>query len=40
MGDSYGIRGDVGEIGRDAGRIHDIVEGELVDEGGELEEQR
>lgn len=34
-----GHRGDVGEIGRDAGGVDDIVESELVDERAGLEEE-
>ena len=36
---TYGGGGDVREIGSDTGGVDDIVEGELVNEGRELEEE-
>lgn len=37
---TYGGGGDVRQVGRDTGGVDDIVEGELVDEGAELQQQR
>ena len=36
---NLGYRGDVGEVGGDAWSVDDIVEGELVDFAGGLEEE-
>lgn len=36
---TYSVGGDVGQVGGNTGGVDDIVEGELVDKGAELEEQ-
>jgi len=36
---TYGSGRDVGEISSDAGAVDDIVESELINEGGELEQK-
>ena len=36
---TYGLGGDVGEIGGNTGGVDNIVEGELIDERAELEEE-
>lgn len=38
-GQTYSRGGNVGKIGRDTGGVHNIVEGQLVDEGTGLEEE-
>lgn len=38
-GSTHGNRGDVGQVGSDAGGVDNVVEGELVNEGRELEEE-
>jgi len=36
---TYGCGGDVGEVSSNTGGVHDIVEGELIDEGAQLHKQ-
>lgn len=40
VGDTYSDGGNVGEIGSDARGVDDIVEGELINVGGELQKKR
>ena len=36
---TYGVGGDVGEVGSDTGSVDDIVQGELINQRAELEEE-